>query len=250
MTGFTVMPSLDVEAGVAVKRVRGVRGSGLVLGDPVALAARYEEEGARWLHVVDLDGAERGYPANLHVVRAVREATGLRVQFGGGVRSVEAAERALEAGADRVVVGTAWVEDPGLLARIVDELGADTVVAAVDEARSGRVAYRGWSAEAPLTVEEGLRVVEAAGARVALYTQTWLDGSASGPDRARALRVRRATRLDLIFAGGVASAADVAWLCRAGFQGAVLGMALHAGLVRLGEVLRVAEEGGCGAEDG
>jgi phosphoribosylformimino-5-aminoimidazole carboxamide ribotide isomerase len=241
MEEFTVMASLDIEEGLAVKRVRGVRGTGLKLGDPIAVAKQLQSSGAQWLHVVDLDGASTGKPRNLWIVRRLVE-LGFRVQFGGGIRSVEAALEALRAGASRLVVGSTWISSFKAFLEIVESLGGEKVVAALDESADGSVLYHGWARASKLSVEEALRLLESTGIWGVVYTQTWVEGTLGGVDRRRALRVRRATSLPILYAGGVSSLDDVLWLCRAGFQGVVLGMAVHTGRLRVSEVVENVKE--------
>ncbi|MFP3284822.1 MAG: 1-(5-phosphoribosyl)-5-[(5-phosphoribosylamino)methylideneamino] imidazole-4-carboxamide isomerase [Nitrososphaeria archaeon] len=231
-----VIPSLDIEGGRAVKRVRGVRGTGIVLGDPVRIAAGFLESGAAWVHVVDLDGAESGRPSNLGVLRALKD-LGLRVQYGGGLRREEDLKAAASAGADRVIIGSAWVLDPSFLMLAARELGGDAVLAAVDE-RGGHVVYGGWRADSGISVEEAIRRLEPLRLAGYLYTQVDVEGTMGGPDLSRARAVRSLTGRLLIFAGGVSSISDLLGLCRAGMDAAVLGMALHSGAIRLGEALR------------
>jgi phosphoribosylformimino-5-aminoimidazole carboxamide ribotide isomerase len=230
-----VMASLDVEDCKAVKLVRGRSGTGLVLGDPIAVAERLHRLGAEWLHLVDLNGARRGRPSPcvLHLLRRLSTEMGLHVQLGGGLRSLEALEEAYAAGASRLVVGSKWVRSPGFLEEASRALPG-AVVAAVEEAWSGLAAVHGWAEEAPRTVislaEEAARVRGLAGL---LYTQVFHEGTMMGVDLERAARVAKAAqglaerRLGLGLAGGVASPRDAELLRALGYSYAVVGMALH-----------------------
>jgi len=226
-----VMASLDVEDCVAVKLVRGRPGTGLVLGDPLRVAERLHAMGASWIHVVDLTGARRGAPSGcvLALVRRLVGGVGLRVQLGGGLRSLEALREAYAAGAEKLVVGSAWVKRPGFLEEAAEELPG-VVVAAVEEGWDGLASIHGWAEEAPRSAG-GLA---AAAARVRglgglLYTQVFAEGEMRGVDILRARRVSEAAAgvSWLGFAGGVSGVADVEALAALGYRFAVSGMALH-----------------------
>ncbi len=239
---FTLFPSIDIEKGIAVKRIRGQQGTGLVLGDPLKLAGWLVEEGAKWIHVVDLDGAVTGKPVNLVIARAIRNEYGVHVQYGGGIRDVDSALKAFEYGVDRVVVGSLWIKDPAYFEHFIDEIGGSRVVAALEEGATGRLVYDGWRRQATIELSNAIRLLEGVGVYGILYTQTWVEGALMGIDRVRAARIRALTRLPLFLAGGVADIDDILWLCRNKFQGVVLGMALYTRRIRLGEVLAVVKE--------
>lgn len=225
------IPAIDVLEGRVV-RLREGRREAVTLegGDPVDLARRFAAEGARRLHLVDLDGAFSGEPS-LELVSRVAAAGGLPLQVGGGYRTVELAEAALAAGADRVMVGTAALQ-PGFLEEAVPRLG-DGLVVAVD-ARDGRVAVDGWTRVAEATAADlARRCAELAVARL-LVTSTRRDGSLAGPD-VELLREVLAAGLPVIAAGGVSSLDDLRTLQELGCEGAICGSALLAGRFRLPE---------------
>ncbi len=229
-----VMPSLDIENGLVVKRVEGVRGTGLLVGDPKGVAERLLEKGVEWIHVVDLDGAETGRPVNLRVAEMLVQ-MGFRVQFGGGVRRLEDFKALLEqVGVERVVVGTLVFRNPGLVERAVSEYGGDRIVAALD-ARYGVVLVEGWRREAGLDVIDALEHVGGLGVGHVLYTSVEREGRLRGVDwdGVRALRGRWGGGLQ--YAGGVASLDDVARLAEEGVDAVIVGMAFHAGLLDIGE---------------
>jgi len=230
-----VMASIDVESCTAVKLVRGVSGTGLVLGEPLRVAERLASFGATWLHIVDLDGARRGRPSAcvLSLAEAASGRLGLRIQLGGGLRGLDALEEAYSRGAERLVVGSAWVRDPGFLAEAAERLPG-AIVAAVEETWEGLQAIHGWRRRAPRPVTQ--LIAAAAGTRGLagiLYTQVFHEGELRGVDTLRARRAAHAAgqlaakRLGLGFAGGVASLHDVEALLSLGYSYAVVGMALH-----------------------
>ena len=214
-----VIPAVDVLGDEAVRLERGSYDDVVErAADPVALAERWVREGAARIHLVDLDGARRG-GVRPELVRAVTEATGLPVQASGGIRTLDDAQRLLDAGADRVVVGTAaWPDPTAWLA-----LG-EALILAVD-VRDGLVRSAGWTESAGLTFAEALQ--RAGGSRV-LVTAIDRDGTLTGPDL-DLVRQAAEANLPVLAAGGVRSPADVAALAEVGAEAAVVGRALLSG---------------------
>ncbi len=236
-----VAPSIDLEGGVAVKRVRGSRGTGLVLGDPYRLAERIAGYGFRWVHVVDLDAAERGRPspATARLVRRLASDYGFRVQYGGGVRSVEAGEELCSAGAERLVVGSAWLRDPSFIDALRGRVGCG-VLAAVEEDMDGLLLSSGWARREKLTLRDAVHLLERTGVDGYLYTQAWVEGTMEGPDLERVGWLRGMTRRTLVYAGGVSSVGDLEALDGIGVDMAVVGMALYSGRIGWEEAARYA----------
>lgn len=239
-----IIPSVDIARGRCVKRVRGVEGTGLDLGDPVEQALRWEGEGARRLHVVDLDGASEGRPVNDGVIREILRRTSIPVQVGGGVRGLEHAAGYLEAGARWIILGTAVVEEPELLEMIVDALGGERVIAALDYDERGRIVARGWRIRTGRSLlEEALRL-DGLGLAAFLCTYTPLEGTMRGVDAETMRRLTELVETPVIYAGGIRSIQDLILLRDAGVYGAVLGMALYRGEISLREAMRVCGVGG------
>jgi len=238
-----IIPAVDVMAGRCVRLLRGRERRATGFGDPVAMAERYAAQGASWLHVVDLDGAfgRPGPGTALEAVRTITGRTGLRVQFGGGVRTLGLLSSALSAGASRVIVGTAALEQPEFLARAAGVLGSEVVLAL--DLRRGRPLLRGWVREAPLTLPEALALAKAAGVRRLLITDTSRDGTMSGI-RASTYEPALDRGFDVQAAGGVASLADVRSLARLaprGLGAVVIGSALLRGAFTLEEARLAAD---------
>lgn len=235
---FEVIPAIDVLEGRAVRLSEGRREHVTIEGgDPVALAIRYAGEGATRLHLVDLDGAFAGSPTPGLVERIV-DATGLPLQVGGGYRTLDAIAAALEAGADRVMVGTAAVRAPfaGEAARRFGE----GVVVAVD-ARDGRVAVDGWTRASDIAPGELARRCAEIGVRRLLCTSTRRDGSLAGPD-VPLLQEVLGSGLPVIAAGGISSLEDVRSVRDLGCEGTIAGSALLAGRFTLSEALALAAQ--------
>jgi phosphoribosylformimino-5-aminoimidazole carboxamide ribotide isomerase len=231
--GFEVLPAIDVLEGRVVRLSQGRREAVTIEGgDPVELARRFRAEGARRLHLVDLDGAFSGTPT-LDLVGRVATAGGLPLQVGGGYRSHESIAAALAAGADRVMVGTAALS-PTFLAEAARRYG-DGLVVAID-VRDGEVAVDGWTRGSGTTAAGLAAGCASAGVRRLLVTSTARDGSLAGPDLGLIAEVLRAG-LPVIAAGGISSIYDLLRLRELGCEGAVAGSALLAGRFTLSEAL-------------
>ena len=239
-----VLPAIDIRGGRAVRLIQGERGRERVYDDdPMAAAQRWTAAGARWLHVVDLDGAFGGRPGNPDAVGRILAAARVPVQVGGGVRDLETIERLLEAGAARVILGTAAVRAPELLREACARFD-DRIAAAID-ARDGLVVAEGWLAATGVTANDAAARAVDAGVRRIVYTDTRRDGMLGGPDLTSLGALLAAVRVPVIVAGGVTSADDVRRLRRFepdGLEGAVVGRALYEGRARLEDLLAAAAE--------
>jgi phosphoribosylformimino-5-aminoimidazole carboxamide ribotide isomerase len=239
-------PAIDIRDGHAVRLLRGDYDEETVYdADPLDAARRWAEDGARYVHVVDLDGAREGRPVNLdHVRRIAREVT-VPVQLGGGLRDAVSVARALDAGATRVVLGTAAVARPELVAALVDEHG-DRIVASVD-ARGGRVSVEGWTettgADAPSMVAD----LAARGVGRFVFTPVDVDGTMEGPAIEELRGVAEAADAELIYSGGIGSLDDLTTLRGLGLPnlgGAIVGRALYEGRFTVGEGQAVLDASG------
>lgn len=241
-----VIPAIDLIGGKCARLYQGDYSRATVYeGDPAEAALRWERMGARRIHVVDLDGARTGEPRNLDVVRRIAGAIGVPVQMGGGIRDLEAAREALNAGADRVMLGTVAAREPQVVQDACAELGADAVVVAVDS-RDGQVAVSGWTRESGLRATDLIRRMLDAGARTFLCTDIARDGTLAGPncELMRELADAAGGRGGIMAAGGIAAVEHLTALARTGVAGAVIGKALYTGDMDLGEAIRAV--GGAG----
>jgi len=228
-----ILPAIDVLGGRAVRLAGGKRDEvTLEGGEPSELSARLAGEGAERLHLVDLDGAFSGVPS-IELVERVAAAGSVPLQVGGGYRSLDAIAAALDAGADRVMVGTAALA-PGFLEEAVGRFGGSLVVAVV--VRDGRVAVEGWTEVSELTPAELAERCASLGVARLLVTSATRDGSLSGPDLSLVENVL-AAGLPVLAAGGIATLDDLRALRRTGCEGAVVGSALMAGRFTLAEAL-------------
>jgi phosphoribosylformimino-5-aminoimidazole carboxamide ribotide isomerase len=230
-------PAIDIRGGRAVRLIQGdYERETAYDDDPVVAARRWAAEGARWLHVVDLDGAKAGEPVNLDHVRGIVAAVDIPVQLGGGLRDSKKVEEAISSGAERVVLGTAAVRDPELAAAIAAAHG-DRVVVSVD-ARSGKVAAEGWTQSSDLDTAEVLAALTDRGIRRFIYTPVDVDGLMEGPDLDSLREVAKATDGELIYSGGVGALEDLRALADLGLGnlgGVIVGRALYEGRFSIAE---------------
>jgi phosphoribosylformimino-5-aminoimidazole carboxamide ribotide isomerase len=232
-------PAIDLRGGRVVQLIQGDFARERVHGDdPVAVAKAFVAAGARWIHTVDLDAARTGEPVNREHIAAIAAAVDVPVQAGGGVRSAEAARALADAGVARVVMGTAALEDPGLIATIASRqpvaLGLDV--------RGREVAIRGWAQGSGVEWPDALRRLADAGAEAVVVTQIAVEGLMGGADLGGLSEVLAATELDVVASGGVGSLDDLLALHRieAGerrLAGAIVGTAIYEGRVDVAEAV-------------
>ena len=236
---FTVFPAIDLRGGRCVRLVQGDFGRCKEYdADPVARAREWELRGATAIHVVDLDGAKEGQPVQVGLVGEISRAVGVPVQAGGGIRTIEDIRRLREAGASRVVVGTAAVEDSDLRLRAVEELGPALVVAV--DARGGVVATHGWQRSSGVPLLEMAEEISDDGVASVLFTDVDRDGVGAGAALEATAAIARI--VPTIASGGVRDAGDVAALSRLdGVGGVVVGTALYEGRVALEDLIRAAQ---------
>ncbi len=214
---------------------------------PAEVARHWQEKGATWLHVVDLDRALGSKESpNRRALEAILDAADIPIQFGGGLRDRASIQRALDLGMRRIVVGTLAVEQPEQFAEVVAEIGADRIVVAAD-IREGRVATRGWQALSELDLVTFGQRMRTLGVARALITDIARDGTLSGVDAPALIQAARDTGLGVIASGGVATLDDIRALAACaggGIEGAIIGQALYTGAIDLREALALTKDGG------
>ncbi len=239
-------PAIDLKEGRVVRLWQGDMDRATVFDeDPAAAARRFAAAGAHRLHVVDLDGAFAGRPANRAAVRAILDAVRLPVQLGGGIRDMATIDGWLEAGVARVVLGTAAVRDPELV-RTACRIHPGRILVGID-AREGRVRVAGWAEETEIGVVELARRFADAGVAGIVFTEISRDGTGAGLDIAATVALAEAVPLPVIASGGVGGPQDLRRLvaaarrCRGRIEGVVVGRALHDGRLDPGEAVRLLE---------
>ena len=235
-------PAIDLKDGNCVRLLRGRMEDATVFAhDPGAQAAAFAAAGCEWLHVVDLDGAFAGRPANAEAVDAILSAVSVPVQLGGGIRDMATVEGWLEKGVARVILGTVAVEDPGLV-REAARAHPGRVAVGLD-ARNGKVATRGWAEETEVGATELARRFEDAGIAAIVHTDIDRDGAMQGPNVAATGALARAVSVPVIASGGVSSLADLVAIREDGaIAGAITGRALYDGAIDLAEAVAALRE--------
>lgn len=235
-----IIPAIDLRGGRCVRLHQGDFNRETVFSDdPVAMALQWQQQGGSRLHVVDLDGAATGEPAHLDVIEAIVNALHIPVQVGGGIRSAATARAWLEAGVERVVIGTAAVRDPEMVEAVCRAHGPASVVVSID-ARDGMVALQGWTESSEVNVLELARSMSGRGVERLLYTDISRDGMLSGPDLETNARLVRETGMAVLASGGVSSVDDIRRLVPTGVEAVIVGRALYTGEVGLTEAAAAA----------
>ena len=242
MSSFTLFPAIDLRDGRVVRLQEGDPTRQKIYGDdPAAVALSWLKAGATWLHVVNLDGAfGESDMANQAALRAVLETAKdfqARVQFGGGIRSMEAVAQVLDLGGSRVVLGTSAVEQPQLVVESLRQFGAERIAVGID-ARDGLVRIRGWRANSGMTAIELALQVKSLGVRTVVFTDIRRDGLGSGLNVASTRQLVKLSGLDVIASGGVHTLDDVLMARDAGVSGVIIGRALYEGTINLKKALQ------------
>lgn len=240
---FTVYPAIDLRAGKVVRLKEGNPDRQTTYAsDPAAAARRWIENGAAWLHVVNLDGAfDEAGSANLEALETILEEARLAqvpVQFGGGLRSLAAIQAALDLGVARVVLGTLVVEQPEILTAALERWGAGRIAAGLD-ARDGRVKVRGWQSDTPLLATDLARDLHALGLCWLIFTDIARDGLQTGLNLPATIALAQESGLRVIASGGVSNLEDVRQAKAAGLAGAIVGRALYEGSIEPAELFLV-----------
>jgi phosphoribosylformimino-5-aminoimidazole carboxamide ribotide isomerase len=238
-----IVPSIDLRGGRVVRLKQGDYGRQLNYDvDPLETARSFAAAGARWMHVVDLDGAKEGRPVQTGLISRLIGASGLQAQAGGGVRSTEDIRRLLDAGAARVVVGTRAMEDwPWLEGLMAEAQFARRIVLAVD-AKDGVVATRGWTGTAGRLAVDVAKQVAGFPLAALLYTDVARDGMMQGPNLQHTRRLAEAGRVPVIASGGVGNIEHVRQVRQLPVWGVIIGRSLYEGTLDLAEAVRVARE--------
>ncbi len=231
-------PAIDLKDGNCVRLLRGDMEAATVFGtDPAAQALAFQQAGARWLHLVDLNGAFAGRPVNAAAVESILAAVSIPVQLGGGIRDMETIGFWLDRGVRRLILGTVAVEDPALVTKAAARFPGRIAVGI--DARAGRVATRGWAEETEVTATELARSFENAGVAAIIYTDIDRDGAMQGPNVAATEALARAVSIPVIASGGVARLSDLIELRDSGvIAGAISGRALYDGAIDLAQALQ------------
>lgn len=242
---FEVIPAVDMRGGKCVQLVQGVPGSEMVsLDDPIAVALDWIAQGAKTLHLIDLDGALDGKRINEPIIeKIVREGKnrGVMIQIGGGIRSFEDAAHLLKLGADRVILSTAALREPELVKKLADEFGSAHINVALDS-KNGKVAIEGWKKLSEFTAVELGQKFEKLGAGTLLFTNIDTEGLMRGVDPAPTAELVKAVNIPVIASGGITTLQDILTIKATGACGVVIGSALYTGKFTYPEALKILKE--------
>ncbi|MCB7317886.1 1-(5-phosphoribosyl)-5-[(5-phosphoribosylamino)methylideneamino]imidazole-4-carboxamide isomerase [Lacrimispora sp. 210928-DFI.3.58] len=231
-------PAIDMKNGQCVRLRQGAFNDITVYSDrPEEVALTWQEKGATFLHLVDLDGALAGRSVNAETIRRIARAVSIPIEIGGGIRSQEAIEFMLSLGVKRVIIGTKAVEQPEFLGDMVKQFGSEAIVAGVD-AKNGMVAIQGWEQVSTVSASELCLNMKSMGVEHIVYTDISRDGMLTGPNVEATRKLTVETGLDIIASGGVSCMEDLQALYEAGVKGAIIGKALYEKRLELSEAVK------------
>lgn len=236
-----IIPAIDLKGGKCVRLYQGDYNQETVFSEePVVIARKWQQQGARRLHLVDLDGAAGGEPGNLNIIEAIVKTTDLPVQLGGGIRTEDTVIKLLSIGVQRVILGTIAIEQPDLVKRLCRQFN-QAIIVSID-AREGLVATRGWKHGTTVTAIELAQQMVAIGVPRILYTDISRDGTLTEPNYRAIAELISKVKLPVIAAGGIASRDHLQKLKQLGVEGAVIGKALYTGNINLKEALTLEKD--------
>ena len=235
-----IFPAIDLYNGKAVRLYKGDYAQMTIYSEnPTEIAEAFYQQGASCLHLVDLEGAKTGETPNLETIKRIRTAAPLFIEVGGGVRSMGVVERYLDAGIDRVILGTAAVTDPAFLRQAVEKY-KDKIAVGVD-VKDGKVAIRGWTEKSAIDAFDFCRELQTLGVQTVICTDISRDGAMQGTNRALYGELSKLFSLNIVASGGVSSIEDVKALRALELYGAIIGKAYYTGAIDLKEALEAAK---------
>ena len=238
---MNIFPAIDLLGGQAVRLVKGDYGKVTVYSNsPADVAKSFEESGASFMHVVDLDGAKDGSTVNFDTIKEIVSATSLSVEVGGGIRNIETVKRYIGIGVDRVIIGTAAVKDPEFLKAAVEAYGEHIAVGV--DIKDGMVAIKGWTEISEISCYDFCEMMQKIGVKTVICTDISKDGMMSGTNLELYSELGKRFDMNIIASGGVSSLEDVRALAKMNVYGAILGKALYTGAVDLKDALKAAKE--------
>jgi phosphoribosylformimino-5-aminoimidazole carboxamide ribotide isomerase len=230
-----IFPAVDIRQGRCVRLYQGKKDQETIYNDdPVIAAKKWEQKGAKYLHIVDLDGAFTGDQKNKDVIRKIVKSINIPVQVGGGIRTLERAKEIIELGVERIIVGTSAVKKEGFVEELVEELKSKVVVSI--DAKNGYVCVDGWVKSSDLQAVDFAKSLEEKGVKTIVYTDISKDGTMVGPNFYELKKLKKSVDINIIASGGIGRKEDVEELKRMGIYGAIIGKALYEGKIKLEEL--------------
>lgn len=244
MAEFIIYPAIDIRGGKCVRLLQGDYNQETVYGDsPVEMAKQWEEQGASWIHLVDLDGAKQGAPANHEIILEIARTVNVPVQVGGGIRNMEHVQMYLDGGVARVILGTSAIQDRPFVEEALSQYGGAKVAIGID-ARNGYVATHGWLETSEVKAEQLAEELAKKGAETFIYTDIARDGTLQGPNIAEIVGLARNAEVNVIASGGVSEMNDLRNLAQyaaEGVCGAIVGKALYTERIKLVDAVEEVE---------
>ncbi len=238
---MNIYPAVDIKGGKCVRLVQGDFDKETVyLENPVEAAKMWQDQGAKWIHVVDLDGAKSGTPSNVDVIKNIRKALSANIQVGGGIRNMSTVENYLNLGINRIIFGSSAITNLSLVKETIDRFGADKVAVGID-VRQNQVAIEGWTKSSGIAIEKVLGQLKDMGVKTIIYTDISRDGMMKGPNFTGIEKVLSFGDFSVIASGGISSMQDLKQLAlyeNKGLEGAIIGKALYSGALDLKTVLK------------
>lgn len=235
-----IFPAIDLYGKKAVRLFKGdYKQMTVYSDDPLSVAKDFETQGAQYIHIVDLEGAKNGTPAHLDIIEKISESTGLFVQTGGGIRTLQTVEEYISRGANRVILGTSAVTDETFLRSALEKFGEKIAVGA--DIADGKIAIKGWREKSEYDAEEFLQKMQTLGVKTIICTDISKDGAMKGTNLALYKELGEKYSLDIIASGGVSTLEDVQALSDMGLYGAIIGKAYYIGAIDLRRAIEVAK---------
>ena len=236
-----ILPAIDLYGGKAVRLFKGDYNQMTVYSEtPVSVACDFEKSGAKWVHLVDLEGAKDGTTPNIETVTAIAKNTSLLCEIGGGIRSMDTVERYFSAGVSRVILGTAAVTDEAFLREAVAKYGEKIAVGA--DVKDGKIAIKGWLEKSDIDAFDFCEKMQKIGVKTIICTDISKDGAMKGANHALYRDLSEKFDMQLVASGGVSSIEDVKRLAELDIYGAIIGKAYYTGAIDLFEAIRLAEK--------
>ncbi len=235
-----ILPAIDIKDGQCVRLCQGDFATAeKVAEDALETAQRFAQAGAQWLHTVDLDGAVEGRPVNKTLLEQIVRQTPLKVEVGGGIRSMDTIAAYLDLGVSRVILGSAALKDPALVAEAIEFYGSDAIAVGID-AKNGLVSAQGWLADSQMPYLELAKRMSEIGVETIIFTDISRDGTLSGPNLEQLAALQQAVGGQIIASGGIRDLADIEALRQAGLYGAICGKSLYKGTLDLAQAIQTA----------
>jgi len=233
-----VFPAIDIRDGKCVRLLKGEFDKETVYSDdPVEMALNWQSQGAKYIHIVDLDGARTGSQKNFEIIEKIINALDIPVQIGGGIRNLETARKIINAGAERIIIGTSAITEPYTLIEAINELEQKLVVGI--DSKDGYVAIKGWEKMSARTTLDFAKEIELLGVKTIICTEISRDGTLQGPDIEGIKALVEQTEIDVVASGGVGCFNDLIKLREIGAAGAIVGKALYSGNITMEQIIEI-----------